>query len=109
VDAIHQWFSAAFRVGDTSVACVYHTPLVHIRLRAFLTVCSYPVLLPCRYTQFEYALLQDSVRYFATEGAQLVAVYDTARFLALVDRRLQVGVLGDVCVDLYCCRADCSK
>jgi hypothetical protein len=63
------------------------------------------VLLPRRYTQFEYALLQDSVRYFAAEGAQLVAVYDTARFLALVDRRLQVGVLGDVCVDRVdlCC------
>jgi hypothetical protein len=44
-----------------------------------------------KYHQFEYVLLQDSVRYFAAEGAQLVNAYDTARFLALVDRRLQVA------------------
>jgi hypothetical protein len=63
------------------------------------------VLLHRRYTQFEYALLQDSVRYFAAEGAQLVAVYDTARFLALVDRRLQVSVLGDTCMCVDLCTA----
>jgi hypothetical protein len=60
------------------------------------------VLLPRRYTQFEYALLQDSVRYFAAEGAQLVAVYDTARFLALVDRRLQVRCLV-MCTCVWTC------
>lgn len=43
-----------------------------------------------KYTQFEYALLQDSVRSFSREGSQMVGSYDTARFLALVDRRLQV-------------------
>jgi hypothetical protein len=49
-----------------------------------------------KYHQFEYVLLQDSVRYFAAEGAQLVNVYDAARFLALVDRRLQVRPLWSV-------------
>ena len=46
-----------------------------------------------KYAQFEYVLLRDSDRFFETEGAQLVNVYDTARFLSLVDRRLQVSIL----------------
>lgn len=49
-----------------------------------------------KYAQFEYVLLRDSDRFFETEGAQLVNVYDTARFLSLVDRRLQVSILSVV-------------
>jgi len=48
-----------------------------------------------QYHQFEYVLLQDSVRYFSAEGVQLINAYDSARFLALVDRRLQECV--DMC------------
>jgi glutathione S-transferase len=59
-----------------------------------------------KYHQFEYVLLQDSVRFFAAEGAQLVNVYDTARFLALVDRRLQVGQ-HQLCVSYSYSIADC--
>jgi hypothetical protein len=79
----------------TRVACAYHTPFSPCfgLLLFSLRVANYVCAVLRRYTQFEYALLQDSVRYFAAEGAQLVAVYDTARFLALVDRRLQVSVL----------------
>lgn len=41
------------------------------------------------YPQFEHALLKDSERYFASEGNLCIETYDTAQFLALVDKRLQ--------------------